>query len=1043
MKTPENHSSESKGGLPGFAIRRPVTIMMLFLSLLVVGVVAWFGIPLQLFPAGFDPPFLHIWMSYPNASPIENQERIGIPTEEHLWTVKGVKRIRTRSNSDGCSIRIEFIQSVDMNVAYQAVRDRLERLRPEIPDDLRYIYIWRYSESDDPILWFGISVIGSYDDPYRLISEGVVKKLERVDGVAKVEMWGGTPKMVRIEFILDRLKAYKVDIVNLMRELRGADFALACGSIDDGEQELLIRVDGRIKSLDDLINLPIRGSSLSLGDVGSVTYSEPQRRWIQRIGGEEAVEVGVFKVSDANTVELSAKVKKIIEEIAATPEMGGLQFDILFSQGEYIEQSLNNLKEAGIWGALFAIAVLFFFLRRLRMTLFITMAIPISLLVTVTCFYFMGWSLNIITLSGLMLCVGLVVDNAIVVVENIHTSQQQGISRKQAAISGAHEVGLAITLATMTTMVVFLPIMFMSGDRMQAFFLKRIGMPVIFALLASLMTALLFIPLAVNRISILSASKEHALITKSTHFVEKTVRWLLVNRGHTLLVMILLLGSIAIPLQKVISTDQESGNINDVYLSFRFPAYYSIEAVDSVMTNYEEQVYARADKYRVKTVVTGLRRGYGRMRIFIHSKKDRLWFSEGLTRVAKKLRLMKTATLEHKEIVEDIKEWLEPPPDVDMRANWRRSREEDAVYVTVYGEDTEKLLGIANDLKRRIELIPEALTVDIDLESSSDEVHIHFDRERTSRTGVDPFLAATGLVNLMRGVSLQDLRMDGHEIAASAELREADRKTLAQVMNLPVTGSRGEVIRLDDVAGVKYGRGLGSITRENRRTRMRLEIATTEDDLEKLSDAIDASLSGMSLPADYEWSKGERFRSLEEASRERNQSWMLAVMFVFLILGALFESFLLPWCVIITVPFSFFGVYWFLYLTGTQFGVMSGIGVIILIGVVVNNAIVLVDRVNRLRNQGMARDDALAIAARQRFRPIAMTALTTIMGLFPMAVGDANLIGIPYAPMGRAIIGGMLNATVTTPIIVPLVYSFIDDFKNWFGRYAKSVFRER
>ncbi|MDP8238563.1 MAG: efflux RND transporter permease subunit [Candidatus Hatepunaea meridiana] len=1100
--------TQQKHGLPGFAVRRPITMLMLFLSLLVVGTVAWRGIPLQLLPEGFDPPFLYVWMVYPNASPVENMERIAIPVEGSLWTVQGTKKIRTRSRDRGCGILIEFKQSVDMDVAYLSVRDRLERARPELPDDLRYIYIWRYSEADEPILYFSISINGNYNDPYRLITEEVVKKIERVDGVAKVETWGSNAKMIRIEFILDRLKAYNIDIADLMRELRRADFAIAGGNIVEGDRNLLIRADGRIGSLEEIANLPIRrqptavdgktasvavrdgaptagvstGNNLHLRDIAKVSYSEPRRSWIQRVGRQEAVEIGVYKVSDANTIELSKELNKTLKGIANAPIMAGMHFDFLFDQGDYIAQSLNNLQEAGLWGGLFAVIVLFIFLRRFRMTLFIALAIPLSLLTTVICLYFMGWSLNVITLSGLMICVGLVVDNAIVVVESIHTSRQQGMPHKQAATAGAYDVGLAITLATLTTMVVFLPMMLMSGDRMLAFFLQRVGLPVIFALLASLMAAMLFIPLAVHRFALSGSpkksvkklchsreggnpgndpnckldsrlrendkdcisndkdyvSKESKWIKQGSQLIEKSVRWVLNHRTDTFLLLVLLMASISIPMQKVVSTDQENSNINDLQFGMRFPAYYSLNDIDSTMTWFEDQLYERAVQYDIKTIVTGFRRGFGRIRVFMNDEPDRVWFMQGLRKIVRKLGLIKSETLERKEMVEDLKEWLEPPPDVKMYTSWQSGTgEKDEIYVTVYGEDTEKLLHIAEDVKGRLDLLPKAISVEIDLETAADEVKIQFDRSKTSRFGVDPFQAATGLISLIRGVNLPDVRIDGYEISAVAELREEDRATLAQVMNLPVGGDRGEVIRLDDVASVGYGQGLGQITRENRRTRIRLKITTTEDDLHELSKSIDNCLFGLSLPPGYEWGKGRRFETVEEAAGERSQAWLLAIMFVFLLMGALFESFLLPFCVIVTVPFSFFGVYWFLFMTGTQFGIMAGIGVIILIGVVVNNAIVLVDRVNKLRKQGYDRDEALAVASRQRFRPIVMTALTTIMGLVPMAVGDAALVGIPYSPMGRAIIGGMLSATITTPLVVPLAYSIIDDFKNWLKKYTK------
>jgi len=1010
-------------------------MLMLFLSILVIGVVAWINIPLALLPQGLNLPYLWMWFVYPNASPVENLERIGKPVEESLWTVKGVNQIYTRSDENRCRVQIEFDQSIDMDNAYLEVQDRIERVRPDLPEDLRYIYVYRYSESDDPILYFGISVTGNYDDPYRVIKDDVVRKLEQVDGVATVEVWGGVESEVRIELILDKLKAYNLDANSLIAKLRTADFAVAGGTVIDGGNQLFVRSDGRIKNLDELNRLPVRGENLLLGDIARISYSPPPKRWVQRIDRTEAVQIGVYKESGVNSVALNEELNKLLDQMRTDPHLSGLRFDILFDQGRYISDSVMNLQEAGLWGGMFAIFVLFFFLRRVRMTLFITLAIPLSLLVTVIVLYFIGWSLNIVTLSGLMICVGLVVDNAIVVVENIHRMKQKGLKPKLAAIVGTGEVGQAITISTLTTTVVFLPMILMGDNRIMSFYLLRIGLPVIIALVASLMTALLFVPLAVNKFAMEGSSKESRIISAASEWVGGLVARVLRRRLDTFLILLLLLGSTAIPLQYVISTDQEEGHINDFRLRFSFPSYYTLERVDSTMAHFEDIIYSNAKEYNLKTIVTGFRRGFGRMRIFMNESPNQNWLIEGVRRLVYDLKLIQRPYMTRKQIVEDIKEKLKPPPSVKMRASWDQGRSEDnTTYITIFGEDSHKLLTIADDMTRRLELIDGVVTVEPDLESSNDEVQIRFDRTRTAHFSVDPAQTATGLAALVRGINLPEIRIGDREVTARAELRESDRETLQQVMNLPVsTGSDNDSkqqVRLDDVAQVGYGQGLGEIRRENRRTRMRLKITTIEEDISKLSDKIDANLEGLSLPTGYEWSKGRRFRSVAEASEERSQAWLLAVTFVLLLLGALFESFLLPWCVIITVPFSFFGVWWFLFLTGTQFGIMAGIGVIILIGIVVNNAIVLVDHANRLISDGIERDEALSMASRSRFRPIVMTALTTVVGLIPMAMGDANLIGIPYAPMGRAIIGGMLTATLSTPIVVPLVYSVIDDMRK-------------
>lgn len=1037
---PSGEKPTTTNSLTALAIRRPVTMIMLFLSLIVLGVVTWFDIPVQLLPGGFDPPFLWVWLSYPNASPVENMERIGVPVEESFWTIKGVKSIRTRARSNGCSIQMEFAQSVDMDVAYLEARDRLERVRPELPDDFRFSYINRYSENDEPILYFGISVTGDYEDPYRLVEEKVVKPLERIDGVAKVEMWGGNARMVRIEFELDKLQRHNVDVSSLMRELRNADFALAGGKISDGGRELLIRADGRISNLDELRMLPVNGPNIRLQDVADVSYTPLEQSWVQRIGRKDAIQLGVFKESEANTVDIAVELRQILDNIEKDPLLAGLDFNILFDQGKLITDSVNNLMTAGVWGAFFAVLVLIFFMRRLRMTLFITLAIPVSLMVTVTALYFMGWSLNIITLSGLMICVGLVVDNAIVVVENIQTLKQKGYSNLQAAVEGGSEVGLAITLATMTTAVVFLPLILMSGNRMLAFYMLRIGMPVIIALVASLFVALLFIPLAVNHFALTQKATQSRLIESGAQRIGRLVGWVLNHRRDTVLILILLLGSTSIPMQHVVSTDEEEGNINDFHLRFQFPSYYSLARIDTTLSRYEDYLYNNQEEYDIKTVVTGFRRGFGRMRVFLEEPESKFWFINALQSIGRHLHIYKPDKLTRKEIIEDIKEKLEPPPGVEMFSSWRRGRgEEDAVHVSIYGEDTKKLLDLSIDVRKRLEKIEGVVSVETDLESSEEEIQVRFNPEQTAQFNVDPAQTAFGLNSLIRGVNLPDILFQGRDIEMMAELREEDRASLAQLMNLPAVGSEGNRVRIGDVASVSYDRGIGEIHRENGRTRIRLKVVTTDEDVQKFSRKITDAMADMKFPTGYEWGKGERFQSVEDATAERSQAWLLAITFVLLLMGALFESFLLPWAVIVTVPFSFFGVWWMMLITGTQFGVMAGLGAIILIGVVVNNAIVLVDKVNRLREQGVPRNEALVQGSILRFRPILLTALTTIMGLLPMAMGSANLIGIPYAPMGRAIIGGMLTATITTPVVVPLVYSLLDDLKIWFKSFAADL----
>lgn len=1040
VKQPFSPLARGRFSLPALAVSRPVTMLMAFLSMTVVGLVAWRNIPRQLFPEGLNPPYLYVWLFYPNASPMDNLQRIGRPVEEALWTVKGIKRISSRINTRGSGHLLEFQQTADMDLAYLEVRDRLERLKPDLPEDLRQTYIWRYSEADEPILYCAVSVTEPYEDPYGLIQDAIVRPLERVDGVAKVENWGINERVLQVDLSRDGLLAHRLNPVLVISELRKAHFTLSAGTVEDADREVMVRVDGRLTDLDAVRNLPLPGGTLRLSDVADVRFAPLNTGWVERINGLEAAEIAVYKTSDANAVELCRRINTLIASIRADPRLSGIQIEVLFDQGKYITESLRNLQDSGIWGAILAVAVLWFFLRQIGSTLLITAAIPFTLMAAITIMFFLNWSLNIITLSGLMISVGMVVDNAIVVVENIQTCRQRNLPPEEAAVRGAHEVALAVTMATLTTVVVFLPLMVMSSNRMISFFMLRIGVPVVLTLLFSLILALMLIPLAVQRSPFFGKSRPNPAVDAVAAQIASLTSRALRRRRDVVVITLLAFATIGLPISKVVSTDVETGHINDFRIAFHFPGYYALADVDSIMRASEQFFLSRAEAYGVKTVVTGFRRGMGRIRVFVQEPPQRLWISQGIDRTLRALHLRRGYPLAREQIIAELKEQFKPPPGVEMTTSWSTGERDDAVYISIFGPDPATLVSIGDQVKARLASLPNLLSVQTDLEPDADEIQIRFRREDAAHLNLDLAASAFGLTALLRGIDLPQMHLFGREIQGRVALAEPDRQSLRQILQLPVTGgTHPGAVTLASISDAEYGRGVGEITRENRQTRVRLKITSLEKDLGKLERQIEAAMKEVALPPGYDWGKGARFEEAAESSGERSHAWLLAATFVLLIMGALFESLVLPWAVILVVPFSFFGVWWFLYLTGTQFGIMAVIGVVVLIGVVVNNAIVLVDLVNRLRKGGMSREEALVAATQRRLRPIAMTAATTIVGLIPMAVGDASLIGLPYAPMGRAIIGGMLVATFITPVIVPVAYAYADDFAVWLKRFRAKV----
>ncbi len=1025
------------GLLPSFSIRRPVTVLMTLLALLVVGYISFTQISVELMPAGFSPPFLGVYTPYPNSNPQEVEEQIAKPIEEQVRTISGVDMVRTSSSSNGCWTFIRFVQDTDMNVAYATLRDRMDRVKAELPDDIERLYVRKWGDDDDPVLWVALIQNKPYEDPYYMVEQFIKKPIERIDGVANVEIWGAEEKEIQILINQDLVRSYKINLYEVIQKLRSDNFAISSGFVTEGAQKIFVRSMGKFHTLEEIRNLPIRGANVKLGDIARVIYDVPERRWRQLINGKKAVTIGVFKESMANTVELTdAIIDKIENQIKKDPKLSGFDVEILFNQGSFIEESIDNLQNAAMWGGIFAFAVLYFFLRRFRMTLIVNMAIPLSLLITITFLYFIGWTLNLITMMGLMVSVGMVVDNSIVVLENIYSKRTVGLSDKKAGLWGASEVAMAVTMATLTTVVVFLPLILMSDSVGFQFYMLRIGLPVIGALLGSLLVAMIFIPLAATKIVSQRQVEEPLAIVKTNKLYQRMLRWSLTHRLETSIILIFILVSMVYAAQNTKSNPDMSGNINDVRLFFDFPENLTIEYVSEIIKTVEDTVLAKKDVYNVRTIDARFSHNWGQMRVFLHKPERRQWYEVFYQNIIKELGLKTGGVMEYAEVVEDIKKRLPKFPGIDIRTSWfRTGGDEDAsITLSLYGDDTEKLYELSEEMARRLRIIEEIVSVETDREEGSDEIRLNINRELAKKYGISPQMISGTVQYALRGIPLPKYQTEEKEIDVRIQLQKDDRRNLYQLKNLTFFSESGREIPLDALVKITIAKGFGEIQRKDGKTFMSVKANTTSDNMGKIFEKVDQVMAGFEMPYGYSWTKGDTFRRMRESDESQSFAMILSATFVFLLMGFLFESFVLPLSVIIAIPFSFFGAFWLLFLTGTPIDLMSQIGFIILIGIVVNNAIVLIDLVNRLRKEGYNRFDAIMEGGKQRFRPILMTAFTTIGGLLPMAVGNAQMIGIPYAPMGRTIIGGLLTSTVLSLIAVPWAYTLFDDMGLYFRK---------
>lgn len=1006
--------------IPRFSVTRPVTVVTAFLVVLVVGIIASVRIPLQMMPSGFSPPYLWIWVPYQDSTPLETEARVTKPLEDQVATVPGLKSLRSSSKSDNASLSLEFHSSIDMDEAYNAVTDRIERAMPSLPADVKRTWIWRFDPTDEPVIWAGISVPADADDVHYLVTRVVQKRLERIPGVGRVDVWGVDEAVVWIDFDREALMSHGVDLVSLMDRLGSDNFQLASGHVTDRGQVRYVRALARFEELDEIRTWPVK-PGLTLSDVASVAYRPAASADINRIDGKEGAALAINKESSANTVEVCEQIRAAFAELEADPRLAGFTFPVFFDQGTLIQESVDTLERSAIEGGVLAVLVLMVFLRQWRITVLIAATIPASILLTVTVLYFRGDSLNLLSMLGLMLAVGMVVDNAVVVVETIFRRRQLGEDPKTAAIAGTSEVLLPIVLSTLTSIVVFLPVILMSEDASFSFFMGALGLPVVFIQVGSLVITLLFTPLSTVWLGGKEIAEDSAWIRKLTDGVDRGVAALLRNRVDTFIgIVAVVMLTLLLPARAVGCSGEADGNLNDFTVRFAVPTEFTYSERMEVVEAFEKMVEDNRERWGVRVFRTRLSSSSANGRLFVYLHDD--------------------GELPRETVLKEVEAALPDLPGVTPQVGWGDggAGRNATVTVRLFGEDTEVLARLSEEVRRRVKSVPGVLGVHSEAETAgADEMRLVVNRDAAARYGVSASMVGRLVSFAMRGAPLAPWYEGEKEVRVFARFGLEDRSSVDQLLDFEVgspTAMRAVPLRGLVESGV--AKGWGSIERDERRTALALTADLAPGaQKEQAYVAIERALDGVAWPRGYGVDRGNDWADQQASDQARNLALLLSVVFVFLIMGVLFESFLLPLTVITTIPMAVLGVYWGLWLTGTPFDVMAGVGFIILVGIVVNNGIVLVDVVTELRAEGVDRETALREAVRRRLRPILMTALTAIVGVIPMAVGDATFIGIPYAPLGRVILSGMFVATVLTLFFVPWLYAVLDDLRATSGRW--------
>ncbi|MGE3166999.1 MAG: efflux RND transporter permease subunit [Planctomycetota bacterium] len=1004
--------TRERSALLAVAIRRPVTVLMLLLTLGVVGLIAYQRIPIQAMPP-FRDSQVSVSISVPDSTPREVMERVAEPAEELLRTIPGVTRVESRSRSDSCRITVYYGPESDGTAVYDDIRDRMERLLPSLPEGTDRYRLFRFNlEVDFPVFMMAVSFDETVEEPDALLENVVRPRLEALDGVARVDIHGVVDREVELELDPDAVRAYGVNVQRLIQRLREDNLIAPGGVVDDGGRRYLLRLATRFADFDELRSYPV-DDSLVLGQIAQVGFRRGLRTFMARVDGQVCRIVQILKESEANTVQTCDSVNAEIERLGRDPRLAGFRFIPYLSLGEIIEASLAGLQQTCLWGGLLAVVVLFLFLGHLRLTLLIAAAIPLSLTIAVVMIFAQGGTFNILSLCGLTLGIGMLIDNAIVVADSIFRQRQRGVAPREASRAGVQEVALAITLATLTTVAVFLPLIFLSGNSTINRMLSELGLPVCYSLIASLGVALIVVPLAMVYVPFGRKDPSTAEPTGTADSAsnaprgfERLLDFSLRHRFLTLAVCACALGSVWVPLHLMKLQHRGEEATSQVQFDVECPPFFSLRETDEVMEEIRKACEPVRGALRVGTMAAWYGSRGGTFSFFLEPE----------------------ARTSQREFLEEIRPLLPDLPGVTIRIENDELDESDARWgFTAHGRDPAVLAALMGRIRDELEVSPAVLEVTSANEDTPEEIVVQVVREQAQRFRVSPTQVSNLVSWALRGAPLTDFHFGSEELPFWIRYAGGDLENIGDLYQVPVYAEDGTEIPVANLATFGVDRGSAEIRRVNGRVASSLDALLNASadpaDLDRWAHRVFSEIA----PEGYEITQDRR--QFDEIQDTINAG-LLGLVLVFVLMGVLFESFLMPVAVVIAMPFLALGAYWLAYLLDSPVDMIGRIGFVILLGIVVNNGIVLIDCIHRFRRESSDRRTAVTRASAARIRPILMTTCTTVFGLLPLVIFPQRGEGIDYRPLAVVVMGGLITSTLFTLVVVPVSYTLLDDLRE-------------
>jgi HAE1 family hydrophobic/amphiphilic exporter-1 len=1018
--------------IPRTAIHRPVTMFMICGVIVLLGTISLSRLPVDLMP-DVSFPSISVRVGYPGVGPLEMEELVTRPIEQTVSAIAGLEQINSSSSEGNSMVRLNFAWGSNLNAVADDVRSRVDRVRGRLPEEADAPIIFKFDSSAMPILSIGVE--GDHDPvTLRDLAQTVLSpRIERVPGVASVGVEGGLLRQIHVELTKEKITALDLSVDRVVNLLRTENQNIPLGEIDEGDTTYLLRSSGQFQSLDQIRDLVVRtngGVPVYLRDIAEVRDSTEDVRSVLRINGRPGIRLRVTKQSGENTVAIANAVRDEIDRI--NREVPGIRLAMLDDSSVFITRSIDAVREHALLGSLLVVIIIFAFLRNLRATLIVCTSIPISIIGTFALLYFAGYTLNTMTFGGLALGVGMIVDAAIVVLENTFRHMEMGKDRLQASIDASEEVWSAILASTLTHVAVFIPLLFLTG--VSSIMFKQLSIVVIFSLSMSLFVAVTIVPVLCAKVLSLpkKASERGAVMGRLYGMTEAILEGMdngyrrvlhraLMHRPTVLaagvglfVAAILLLPTVGFELMP--TTDE-----GQVIVDAELPVGTRIERTAEVVQRIEGLV--RGEVPEAETVIAQAGNTFG---------------GGGTHRGNVTLQLTPKDTRERSSdaIAQDLRRRLAGIPGVIIRArpaggNWQMSRilsggGDARLALEIRGHDLDDAKRVAQNAKELMDHTPGIADVRMATDQGRPEIAVVVDRPKAALFGLSVTSVANAIRTNVGGTQAAFYRERGNEYPIVVRLREEDRGRVDDINDILVSTPQGQVLQAKNLMNVEAQSGPVQIERKNqeRITRVNAEIETTLSEAVK---AVEDRVAELDIPRDFQVGFGSEVEEQARAFDQLRLMLVLAIVLVYAVMASQYESLRDPFIIMFSVPLAAIGVVLALKLTGTAFSLQAYIGVIMLAGIVVSNAILLVDYTNILRRRdGKPLRDAVEIAGRTRLRPILMTSLCTMLGLVPMSLGIGEGAEL-QAPLARVVIGGLATSTLVTLVFVPTVYTLFEE----------------